>query len=485
MDKKVLRDAREAERKDVLVDSVRLCSSAMSMPLYLAFWFADLIYAPQHKWTFLGLRSLMIPVGAFVYWAVKKAKTLRSAQYLALFFTFSNAILITIMINMTDKATSPYYAGLNLVAQGILYFFPWSKGYLPAGIFAVYAPFYTSILWNGISSSELKTLSIHSFFVASTIIVSLIIRYFNERLRLLELSSRLQLQEELKNRENIIQQKTDEGLKLAHLTKQFSPQVVHAIKSGKLSILNQVHRARISAIFIDIVNSTDRVVRIDKDDVNKVVSMFMEDTMKVLLKYDITIDKFLGDGVLGFSNDPIPHEDFVERTVNAALEIRARISARQEEYLEYWLNELQIRVGISSGFANVGFYGSEEYFKSYTAIGRVVNLASRLCSTAAPNQILASHDVIKSISETNYRFNCIGNQQLKGFESDLIKTFEIIGNQDSQKTEQQTACAIATCPHGHGVLHLDTDAHGIYVFKCHSCEYVQGQEQDIGAKKAA
>src|SRR5690606_42015484 len=114
------------------------------------------------------------------------------------------------------------------------------------------------------------------------------------------------------------------------------------------------------------------------------------------------IDTFLVDRVLAISNAPLEQKDFVKRTVDAALEIRSRIISNKDKYIELWMNELQIRIGIDVGFANVGFYGSEEYFKSYTSIGRVINLASRLCSNAEPNQILVSLDVFKEVKPEGY-----------------------------------------------------------------------------------
>src|SRR5690606_16230039 len=149
----------------------------------------------------------------------------------------------------------------------------------------------------------------------------------------------------------------------AHLSSQFSPQVVEAIKNKKINVSSGVRRAKICAMFIDIVNSTERVTRVDKEKVHNVISQFMDDTIKILLKYDLTIDKFLGDGVLAFSNDPVSYPDFIERTVNAAFEVREKIKDRAEFYENNWLSEFQVKTGIAVGYANVGFYGSERYFR--------------------------------------------------------------------------------------------------------------------------
>jgi adenylate cyclase len=469
-------ELRTKERQKEIQSFVRICSSKLSMPLYLVFWAADLLYAPQLKWEFLGLRLLSVFTCLLINHAITNATHLLQVQLIGGTYTFVNSILITVMIFWAEGSSSPYYAGLNLVTIGIMGFIPWTRAFVVVNGFIIFGPF---LIWSlaTLGPASPNPFLLNCFFLAGTLSITMVIRYSLEKIRLKELRNRLYLHDVIKSRDSTIKERTTEALRLSSLTKQFSPQVVHAIKSGKLDVLESIHHTKICAIFIDIVNSTSRVARADKDDINKVISLFMEDTMKVLLKYDITIDKFLGDGVLGFCNDPIPHDDYNERVADAACEIRERIQDHQEQYIEHWLNELQIRVGIASGLATVGFYGSDEYFRSYTAIGRVVNLASRLCSAAQPNQILVSHEVFKDLPEGLFTLNYIGTQSLKGFESDLIRCYELV----ESKRLPATGTSIETCPYGHGVLHLDTDGQGIYVFKCRACGHSPGSATPAAA----
>lgn len=461
---------RERERLDDIRSVILVVTNALAMPLYLIFWFADLLYAPALKWEFLGLRSLMIPVCLILNYLVIRMKTLRSVQWVSTLFFAACSSVITFMIYRTEGIASPYYAGLNLVAIASMSFTPWTTSFLIVNLILIFGPFYLAALFLG-RAEAVPLFLVNTFFLGGTMAVTLVIRRYNEAIRKKEIRSRLKLENEVESRNEVIRVKTEEALKLATLTKQFSPQVVHAIKSGKIDIQSSIHRSQICALFIDIVNSTDKVVRINLDDVNRVISMYMADTMRVLLKYDITIDKFLGDGVLAFSNDPIPHDDYVKRTVEAALEIRSRIQEHQESYKEHWLSELQIRVGIATGIASVGFYGSDDYFKSYTAIGRVVNLASRLCSVAVPNQIIVSKDVVDSLPDAEFGFTDLGDKKLKGFESDAIRAFEL----SHCVQTQEMSFDVSYCPEGHGVLHLETDSQGVYVFKCRSCDFVIDQ----------
>lgn len=463
-----LEQKRSIERLSEIREVIDLISNNLAIPLYLIFWICDILYVPNLKWPFLALRLSIVPLCIFVRTLIKKTDNYKTAQNISIIFIGFLASTINIMIMIINDPGTPYYAGLNLVALGTLSFIPWSKVYYFSTAAAIYMPYFA---WSTIKiflGEKPTSFFVSTFFIVGTVTISFIMRYFNESLRKKELKSRIALQMEVTSRDSIIEIKTNEAVKLTSLSKQFSPQVVHAISSGKIDIENSLMRSNICSIFIDIVSSTDRITRLDKDDINKVLSFFMEDTMKVLLKYDITIDKFLGDGVLAFSNAPIQHADYIKRVVDAALEIRNRIAANRDRYLEIWLNELQIRVGISSGYANVGFYGSQEYFRSYTAIGKVVNLASRLCSVAEPSQILVSQDVAKALDSNQYELKNVGLRKLKGFEQDIINVFTVTSSERDELSNHN----IPSCPQGHGILHLETNSNGIYVLKCRTCGIV-------------
>ena len=268
---------------------------------------------------------------------------------------------------------------------------------------------------------------------------------------------------------------------LSELGRQFSPQVVSAIKNGEIKLGDSAQGANICAIFVDIVNSTDRVTRIDNKHINKVISMFMEDASRYLLKYDLTIDKFMGDGVLAFSNAPFRYNDYIERTVRAAIELRDAIQKRQYLYENYWLNKFQIRIGVASGFANVGFYGSKDYYHSYTAIGPVVNLASRLCSVAEPNEIVIPYSVAEELDIECFDLEYIGTKNLKGFERDIIKAYRVLGVKDVATTPFDTV----NCPKCTTLMHLDTNSQGIYEFICRNCGAVLAEDLEKKTGEAA
>lgn len=477
--KDVIQALRAKERVLEIREVIGLITNNLAIPLYLAFWICDLIYVPEHKWLFLFLRLAVVPVCLFARYAANKCKSDLEAQFLCLAFIGTLASIINLMIYIIGEVGTPYYAGLNLVALGTLSFIPWSQRFYLVTVMLIYTPYFALGALSFARGNNITHFVIGLFFITGTIIVSFMMRAFNERLRLKETASRLQLQGEVDNRDLIIQNKTKEAVKLSTLSNQFSPQVVEAIRSNKIDFKQGVHRAEICAIFIDIVNSTERIARLDKDKINNTITQFMEDTVTTLLKYDITIDKFLGDGILAFSNDPIEYDDFVTRVVRSAFEIRSRLHSHREHYENNWMNELQIRVGISVGFANVGFYGSEKYFKTYTAIGPVINLASRMCSTAEANQIVVNHDVYERVKD-EFDFTYLGPKQIKGFEKDLIKVYELKANESSPQADY----SVPECPTCNSILFLTNDDSGIFVFKCRSCDYVM-KNTPPAKKKAA
>lgn len=474
--------AFQDERLTELKGTLSLISNMMVLPLYFLFWACDLIFVPELKWEFLFLRAMVLPACLLVQILLKKIYIYHQGQWLALFFIYVLASIINAMIIMIGHPDTAYYAGLNLVAIGSLTFIPWTWPFFAlaaAGIFGPYIAF--SLYSAGLNLAFSPLFLVNCFFITGTVVISSLIRHFHEKLRQAEFKSRLQLNDEIGNRDQIIIEKTEEGMRLASLGAQFSPQIVGAIREKKINLNTAVHRSKICAIFIDIVNSTERVARVDKDKVHNVISMFMDDSIKALLKYDITIDKFLGDGILAFSNDPMPQTNFAERVLYAAHEIRKKTNDRIEFYEDNWLSPLQVRIGIAVGYANVGFYGHERFFKSYTAIGPVVNLASRLCSAAQPGKIVAASDYLEHIDPSFVKLNPLGKVKLKGFEADVIKAFEIelsemMALSNITNSEDCPACKS-------GLLQLATNSRGIYILKCLQC----GHEVDdqVNSTKAA
>ena len=245
-----------------------------------------------------------------------------------------------------------------------------------------------------------------------------------------------------------------------------------AIKDGQISIEEGVQRAKICAVFIDIVRSTDKVTTLNEFDVQLCLAKFLDSCLTTFLKYDLTIDKFHGDGILAFSNMPIPREDYMERTCKAALEAVSSIKNDKDFYMIHWKSELEVRVGISVGYANVGFYGNKKYFKTFTAIGTPLPYASRLTSVAQPGQILIDSEIASHLEKFGFVMKNCGTKSLKGFEHNINNIFELISSPYTVLHGDN----VKTCPnHSNSVLYLDTNLDGHFVFKCRECDYEESE----------
>lgn len=447
-------------------------SNWMAIPLFLLFWIADIIYVPDQKWNFLALRLLIIPICLVSYNSVKKSSDFFIAQLISSFYLVSLSSVISVMLYQIGQPSTVYYAGLNLIAIAGLSFFPFGIKIWSFTLAGIYTPYLILIGINAGNFEELKKSVVNLFFITGSIVICLLIRVFHNRIRINEVNAKVALENELQSRERIIKLKTEEATKLHQLSTQFSPQIVKAIKNGQISIDECVKRVQICAIFIDIVRSTDKVTALPENDMQLSLARFLDSTLSIFLKYDLTIDKFHGDGILAFSNMPIQRDDYIERTCMAALEAVDAIKNDKEFYLTHWQSELQVRVGISVGYANVGFYGNKKYFKTFTAIGTPLPYASRLTSVAEPNQILIDSGMASHLEKFGYVTKNSGVRILKGFEDNKNFVYELVSSPNAVLQGENTK----TCPeHVNSVLFLDTNQDGHFVFKCRECDYADPQ----------
>ncbi|MGD8560849.1 MAG: HAMP domain-containing sensor histidine kinase [Gammaproteobacteria bacterium] len=197
-------ELREQEKLEEIRSIVATITSRLVLPLYFLFWLCDLVYVPEYKWEFLGLRSLVIPFALVTHYMITRTSDLKQATNIALFYVFSLAVVINIMIYIVDDVNTPYYAGLNLIAIGALTFVPWTPRFFALVVMVIFAPYYAiqlkMIFFEG---RVYDGLIIASFFIVATIVISGVVRYFYELMRLKELRTRLNLQHEIKKRQDM------------------------------------------------------------------------------------------------------------------------------------------------------------------------------------------------------------------------------------------------------------------------------------------
>lgn len=198
----------------------------------------------------------------------------------------------------------------------------------------------------------------------------------------------------------------------SRLKRFLSPQLAELIVSSGDEKLLDSHRREITVVFSDLRGFTAFSETAEPEEVIGVLREYHGAMGELIFRSEGTLERFAGDGLMVFFNDPLPCPDPGPRAVRMAVAMRERVGelSRKWRKLGY---QLELGVGIAMGYATLGKIGFEGRF-DYGAIGSVTNLASRLCDEAAPDQILVSQKVYTEIEEMA-DVEPVGEIVLKGF----------------------------------------------------------------------
>jgi adenylate cyclase len=194
------------------------------------------------------------------------------------------------------------------------------------------------------------------------------------------------------------------------LRRFLSPQLADLVV-GDETLLGS-HRREIVVVFTDLRNFTPFAETSEPEEVMGVLSEYHRAIGTLVHAYEGTLERFTGDGIMVFFNDPITCDDPAERAVRMALELRDAVKDLSAQWLRRG-HDLPVGIGIAQGFATLGRIGFEGRF-DYAAIGSVTNLAARLCSDAGPWQVLVTDRVLAGAEHVAVA-EMIGDVQPKGF----------------------------------------------------------------------
>ena len=147
-------------------------------------------------------------------------------------------------------------------------------------------------------------------------------------------------------------------------------------------------RKTVTVVFCDVVGSTPLGEQLDPESLRRVMTRFFERTSRALERHGGTVSKYIGDAVMAVFGIPTLHEDDALRAVRAASEMRAEISALNEELRRDVGVELRVRIGVNTGPAVVG----DPALGDALVVGDAVNVAARLEQAAAPDEIVLGPD---------------------------------------------------------------------------------------------
>jgi class 3 adenylate cyclase/putative methionine-R-sulfoxide reductase with GAF domain len=204
--------------------------------------------------------------------------------------------------------------------------------------------------------------------------------------------------------------------RMSRLRRFLPPQVADLIVALGADKQLESHRREITALFCDLRGFTGFTESADAEDVMALLRDYHAAIGEIIIKYNGTLERYAGDGVMVVFNDPVPVENPALQAVLMALEVREAIGALTERW-HRWGHDLGFGIGIAHGFATLGTIGFEGRF-DYAAIGTVSNVASRLCDEAKPGQILISARVLTKV-ENAVKVEPVGEFELKGIRRPL------------------------------------------------------------------
>nr|WP_249151103.1 adenylate/guanylate cyclase domain-containing protein [Bradyrhizobium sp. JYMT SZCCT0180] len=206
--------------------------------------------------------------------------------------------------------------------------------------------------------------------------------------------------------------------RIRRLERFLAPQVAQLIASGDgHEGLLDSHRREVTVVFCDMRGFTSFTETTEPEEAMNVLREYHAALGALIFKYEGTLDRYAGDGVMILFNAPIQFEDHVKRAVKMSVEMRDTVGALTEKWRNRGHN-LGFGIGIALGYATLGQIGFEQRLE-YAAIGSVTNLASRLCDEAKANQIVVSRRVYGMVEQW-VEGRPIDDLNLKGFNHPIL-----------------------------------------------------------------
>jgi class 3 adenylate cyclase len=185
------------------------------------------------------------------------------------------------------------------------------------------------------------------------------------------------------------------------LGKFVPPQIHKVMMEGNYNSSINTKRKKLTVFFSDIENFTETSENLQPEDLTKYLNEYFSEMTKIALKNGATIDKYIGDALMVFFGDPVSQGE--SQDARLCVEMALQMNEKIKELRVKWLNEgfanpFKIRIGINTGYCNVGNFGSEQRL-TYTIIGGEVNVAARLESIGVAGEILVSYETLAHVKD--------------------------------------------------------------------------------------
>ena len=184
--------------------------------------------------------------------------------------------------------------------------------------------------------------------------------------------------------------------RMARLKRFFAPALAELIVSSGNEHILESHRRDVAVLFCDLRGFTAFAESAEPEELMTLLHDYHAALVPLIQTFEGTLDRFVGDGLMVYFNDPLPCPNPAERAVALAVAMRGAVAALAQTWRRHDY-QLGFGIGIAQGFATLGQIGFEGRF-DYSAIGTVINTAARLCEAAKDNQILVTSRVAAAVA---------------------------------------------------------------------------------------
>jgi adenylate cyclase len=208
------------------------------------------------------------------------------------------------------------------------------------------------------------------------------------------------LQDEVKEWNSTLEARVREQVaqleRLGRLKRFFSPQIAEAVIAGGEEAL-RAHRREVTVVFLDLRGFTAFNERAAPEEVMALLGEYHGAVGRLVMAHGGTLERFAGDSIMVFFNDPLPMERPAEQAVRMALAAQGVFAPIGAAWAKRG-HALALGIGVAQGYATLGAIGFEGRW-DYAAIGSVTNLAARLCAEAGAGQILTCQKTVASVED--------------------------------------------------------------------------------------
>ena len=219
-----------------------------------------------------------------------------------------------------------------------------------------------------------------------------------------------------------VKEQVDELKRMDQLKRYLAPQIAETILGSDQSPF-KTHRREITIVFLDLRGFTAFSDNAEPEEVMDFLRDYHAEMGKLVFKFEGTLERFVGDGIVVIFNDPLPCEDHRHVAVRMALEMRDRVKELRTAWLKKGY-DLDLGVGLAAGYATLGTVGFEGRM-DYGTVGNLPNLGARLCAEAKGGQILTDQKTMSRLEDV-FAAEKFDEFQLKGL-SRPVSVFNIIG----------------------------------------------------------